>query len=328
MLCPSNGDFLATPLILVDEIVPFYGVPECLLSDRGTNLLSHSMWDLCQMLGIKKLNTTAYHPECDGMAERFNRKLKSILRKHAVRFGKQWDRYLSGVLYSYRNTPHDSTGEKPSYLLFGTDLRSPAEAAYLPPSEQTWTTPEDYREGVVMTLSSARSLAAASIEEAHKKYKRHYDRKAKQQRFKTGDQVLVRFPGEQGKQRKLSRPWHGPYRITSRDDPDVSVVKSYFPEEGAIRIHQKIVCHCPPGFPPGYYWYGANRHSEGNLPKWVERLANDADECQKEPNTKKNFTICMTLPCKCLHLTDLEGSQDCSSSTAFHVSVCSLLNAT
>ena len=47
--------------------------------------------------------------------------------------------------------------------------------------------------------------------------------------------------------------------------------------------YQKIVCHCPPGFPPGYYWYGASRHSEGNLPKWVERLANDVDEYQKEP---------------------------------------------
>ena len=129
--------------ILVDEIVPFYGVPECLLSDRGTNLLSHLMRDLCQMLGIKKLNTTAYHPECDEMVGRFNCTLKSILRKHAARFGKQWDRYLSGVLYSYRNTPHESTGEKPSYLLFGTDLQSLAEAAYIKPSELNWTTPED-----------------------------------------------------------------------------------------------------------------------------------------------------------------------------------------
>ena len=58
-----------------------------------------------------------------------------------------------------------------------------------------------------MTLSSARSLAAASIEEAQKKYKRYYDHKAKQQRLKIGDQVLVHFPREeQGKQRKLSRP--------------------------------------------------------------------------------------------------------------------------
>ena len=99
--------------VLVDEIIPFYGVPECLLSDRGTNLLSHLMRDLCQMLGIKKLNTTAYHPECDGMVERFNRTLKSMLRKHAARFGKQWDQFLPGVLYAYRNTPHQSTGEHP-----------------------------------------------------------------------------------------------------------------------------------------------------------------------------------------------------------------------
>ncbi len=72
-----------------------------------------------------------YSVSCDGMVERFNRTLKSMLRKHAARFGKQWDRFLSGVLYAYRNTPHESTGEKPSYLLFGTDLRSPTEAAFL-----------------------------------------------------------------------------------------------------------------------------------------------------------------------------------------------------
>ena len=195
--------------ILVDEVIPFYRIPECLLSDRGTNLLSHLMRDLCQMLGIKKLNTTAYHPECDGMVERFNQTLKSMLRKHAARFGKQWDRFLSGVLYAYRNTPHESTGEKPSYLLFGTDLRSPTEAAYLPPSELDWTVPEDYRVEVTTMLSSARSLAVENIQKAQKVYKHYYDRKARQKPFK---EVLIRFPSEeQGKLKKLSRPWHGNY---------------------------------------------------------------------------------------------------------------------
>ena len=42
--------------ILVEEIVPFFGVPEALLSDRGTNLLSHLMLDVCELLGVKKLN--------------------------------------------------------------------------------------------------------------------------------------------------------------------------------------------------------------------------------------------------------------------------------
>ena len=98
--------------VLVNELVPFCGVPEALLSDRGTNLLSHVMLDVCELLGVKKLNTTAYHPQCDGLVERYNRTLKTALRKHAARFGTQWDKLLPGVLWAYRNTPHEATHEK------------------------------------------------------------------------------------------------------------------------------------------------------------------------------------------------------------------------
>ena len=118
--------------ILVEEIVPNFGVLESLLSDRGTNLLSHLMLDVCQLLGIHKLNTTAYHPQGDGLVERYNRTLKSMFRKHAARFGKDWDKFMPGVQWAYRNTPHEATGEKPSYLLFGVDLRMLSEAALLP----------------------------------------------------------------------------------------------------------------------------------------------------------------------------------------------------
>lgn len=62
--------------ILVEDIIPFLGVPEALLTDRGTNLLSHLMLDVCELLGIHKLNTTAYHSQCDGLVERYNRTLK------------------------------------------------------------------------------------------------------------------------------------------------------------------------------------------------------------------------------------------------------------
>ena len=60
-----------------------------LLTDRETNLLLHQMKDLCDLLGITKLNTNAYQLECDGMVKRFNRTLKVTLRKHAARFGNQ-----------------------------------------------------------------------------------------------------------------------------------------------------------------------------------------------------------------------------------------------
>ena len=57
--------------LLVEEVVSLFGVPEALLSDRDTDLLSHLMQGLCKILGIKRLNTTAYHPQCDGMVEKF-----------------------------------------------------------------------------------------------------------------------------------------------------------------------------------------------------------------------------------------------------------------
>ena len=110
--------------LIVEELIPVFGVPEAILSDWGTNLLSHLMMDIGELLGILKLNTTAYHPQCNGMVERFNRTLKGMQRAHAARFGNQWDLVLPGVLFAYWNTPHESTGDKPSFLAFGVDPRT------------------------------------------------------------------------------------------------------------------------------------------------------------------------------------------------------------
>ena len=66
--------------------------------------------------------------------ERYNHTPKTALWKHAARFGMQWNKFLAGMLWAYRNTPHEATHEKPSHLLFGMELRSPTEAAILPPT--------------------------------------------------------------------------------------------------------------------------------------------------------------------------------------------------
>ena len=86
--------------LLVEEAVPWFGVPEALLSDRGTNLLSHMILDRCKLLGITKLNTTSYHPQGDGAVDRT---LKQALRKHAARFGRQW--FCLGLTGTHRTRP-------------------------------------------------------------------------------------------------------------------------------------------------------------------------------------------------------------------------------
>ena len=92
--------------ILVQEVIPLFGVPEALLSDRGTNLLSHLMLDLCSLLGIRKLNTTAHHPQCDGMVERFNR---SFRRAPAIHTKQEKRGLLTGrIMWHIPICPHHS----------------------------------------------------------------------------------------------------------------------------------------------------------------------------------------------------------------------------
>ena len=104
--------------------------------------------------------------------------------------------------------------EQPSFLLLGVDCRTPTEAALLPPQELEATEVSHYREKVVLSLSTARQMAADSIRTAQARYNTTYDRSSRETDYKLGDWVLVKFPQEEtGHMCKLSRPWHGPYHV-------------------------------------------------------------------------------------------------------------------
>lgn len=78
------------------------------------------------------------------------------------------------MLRAYRNIPYDSTGEKPSFLLFGVDCRSPTEAALVPPQDSQVTSDadiSDYHEEPTLLLSTARDEACHAIRKAQKCYK-------------------------------------------------------------------------------------------------------------------------------------------------------------
>ena len=62
--------------------------------------------------GVKKSRTTAYHPQGDGMVERFNCSLLQLLRAYVDK-ENDWEKYLPLVLYAYRSAIHSSTGFSP-----------------------------------------------------------------------------------------------------------------------------------------------------------------------------------------------------------------------
>ena len=65
--------------ILVNGVISKYGAPRTVLTDQGSNFLSKLVQDICNLFKIKQLYTTAYHPQTDGLVERFNRTLCDML---------------------------------------------------------------------------------------------------------------------------------------------------------------------------------------------------------------------------------------------------------
>ena len=118
---------------LVERVIPRHGVPAHLLSDCGAAFLSKLLAEVYRLMDMKKVNTTAHHPQTDGLVERFNRTLLDMLSKTAKQNGKDWDSCLPFVLLAYRTSPQTSTGESPFYLLYGRDPRLPTEAMLCPP---------------------------------------------------------------------------------------------------------------------------------------------------------------------------------------------------
>lgn len=77
-----------------------------------------------KMLGIRSIKTSAYHPQNDGIVERFNGTLKAGIRRF---LGGEWDKALPLLMFAYRETPHTATGFSPFELLFGRTPKGPLD---------------------------------------------------------------------------------------------------------------------------------------------------------------------------------------------------------
>ena len=131
--------------LLVDHVICRHGVPANLLSDRGKAFLSSLIEDIYKLMGIHKVSTTTYHPQMDGLVERFNRTLTDMLAKTVDKSGRDWDRHLAHILFAYRVSPQESTCESPFFLLYGRDARLPTEAALTHPKTQYQVDLDDYK---------------------------------------------------------------------------------------------------------------------------------------------------------------------------------------
>ena len=128
--------------ILVDNIILRFGMPLVIHSDQGREFENGLMKSLCALLGCTKTRTAPYHPESDGMIERFNRTCLMMLsmfvndKRHSP--NDNWNELLPFVMHAYRTSVHEFTGYSPFRLMMGEELRTKRENDVAPHPFATW----------------------------------------------------------------------------------------------------------------------------------------------------------------------------------------------
>lgn len=187
------------------------GPPVCLHSDRGAQFESDVLAEVCKIFNIQKSRTTAYHPQGNGILERFHRFLKDQIRI----FGGQWVDALPHIRFMYNITPHSSTGASPWEIVFGFAPQIPHNGQDTKPSN---TCSSNFSRYIVNLKDSVRKVYS-SVKERLQSVGTGDINYRKQ--LQAGDMVLkIREVRS-----SLQNPWTGPHEVQRIMSPTVVLLK-------------------------------------------------------------------------------------------------------
>eukprot|EP00731_Ephydatia_muelleri_P033154 Em0025g110a len=198
--------------LFVSRFVCQFGVPDVLHTDQGRNFESALLKEVCQLLGVVKTRTTPYHPQSDGLVERFNRTLLNLLSMAASENERDWDLHIPMVMMAYRTSVQESTGCTPFYLMFGLEGRLPADVMFRLPSSPMQV--NKYAQDMRFRMEQAYQLVRDRLQLQQRRQKALYDRTTNGSLYAIGDHVWLHCPAvPKGKSAKLHRYWQGPYKV-------------------------------------------------------------------------------------------------------------------
>ena len=196
---------------VLEQILTRHGTPRYFLSDRGTNFRSQLIRELLQIMGIYQQFTTSYHPQCNGLTERFNKTLADMLAIYTSTAQTDWDTYLPHVTFAYNTCRQDTTQFSPFMLVYGREAVLPSQTNLM--QEPDTTTAAEIREKAL----AARALGVQNITARQKCDKARYDVRHRHIEYQPGDKVKIFTPVRKiGKSEKLLLKYFGPYYVVKK----------------------------------------------------------------------------------------------------------------
>ena len=187
-----------------------WGLPKVIISDRDRKFLGDLWTALFNILGVKLLYSTAYHPQTDGASERTNQTVETAVRfwLSTLEQPEEWPITIPAIQAVFNNSISAATQHSPNEVIYGFSLNQPSDLAAMEYDRRT------------LPQHLVRVSANDAIAFAQMSAKFHYDRRHQPQFFREGDQCLLRLhkgyniPANHG--RKYSQQYAGPFRILER----------------------------------------------------------------------------------------------------------------
>ena len=177
-----------------------FGCPETVTSDRGKPFISQLWRQLAQTLGASAVQTTSYHPQANGMVERFHRSLKASLMAR-LEEKEDWVQELPIVLLGLRSAIKDDLGHSSAEAVFGETLRLPG--AFL--SSEPMPVSGEFIKAVRERISQFPLIQPPRHG--------HIGSPSGQEALRVATHVYIR---QDHVQPPLSRPYRGPFRVLDR----------------------------------------------------------------------------------------------------------------
>lgn len=231
--------------ILRKEILTRWGVPDFILSDRGSQFVSSVFRELCNKWTIIHKLTTAYHPQTN-MTERVNRNLKCMISSYVGDNHCKWDLYLPEFRFALNSSVHETTSLTPAELHIGRKLRSPMDK--LLHGRDLFPDAPSY--DVVHQVKDFQEKAVESSKRAKLRQLRNYNKNKREVTYLPKDRVWIRNHPQSKAARhfsaKLAPKWKGPYRVMKRLGPvNYRVVR----EDTGVDLCTVHVANIKPCFP-------------------------------------------------------------------------------
>lgn len=232
----------------VRRVVLQHGAPSFLISDRGKCLTSKFANELYRALQTNHLVTAAYHPQCNGLVERFNHTFAEMLSMYVSSCHDDWDEVVDFVVFAYNTSRQESTGVSPFYLLYGREAILPVDVALgnNPVPVKCDEASSAQLRDLATRLANIREIVKRRLILVRARQKRRYDLHRKSVTYATDDLVWIYRPDrKKGRSEKLLHRYHGPYKIVQKiSDLNYVITLVGGRRKNQLRVHVSSLKPC------------------------------------------------------------------------------------